>query len=122
MEVEDQNGISTTEILVSGNIVGPLKINPKKLFAGNIKKGELTTLHLTISNLKNGSIFTIPTDNNSFNLKLLKQKKNSGEYSVQIRAPEKPGFFKGEIVIKTGMREQPFLYIPYAGFVRKNGV
>lgn len=116
--IKDPNGISHKEIPITGRVIGPLKVKPQRLFLGNIKKNQLLKARFSISSLKKGSTFTISPVGNTMMLKLVRQKKDSSEYSVEIEAPDKQGFFKGQIVLKTDLEEQPFLYIPYAGFVK----
>jgi hypothetical protein len=119
VEITTPNSVSTTEIAVTGNIVGPLKVEPKRLFVGNVKKRALVRVLFSISSLKNGTPFTVSPVGNTEIVKLLGEKKDLYEYCVQIKVPDTLGFFEDEVVLKTDLKKQGFLHIPYAGFVRE---
>ncbi|MFC1677361.1 DUF1573 domain-containing protein [Planctomycetota bacterium] len=117
VEIVDPNGTYAIDIPVKGNIIGPLKVEPKGINLGEVHKNELIKSQFRISSIRGKTSLNIfPTDK-SVGLELLRQKKGIYEYSVQIQAPNKLGIFKEKITFETNLKEQPFLYIPYIGFV-----
>ena len=117
--IKDQDGLSPAEVPVEGEVIGPLKVIPEHLHLGTVEKNCLIHRSFSIVNLRKDRPVTVsPTGTDKTKLSLEDRGDDRIVYHVELHAPGKGGFFKGELRLETNLKEQALLDIPYAGFVQ----
>lgn len=117
--IKDQGGLSPAEVPVKGEIIGPLKVIPDHLYLGTVEKNGLIRRSFSIVNLTNDEpVIVSPKQTDETTLRLDDVGNDRTVYGVELRAPSNSGFFKGKIRFETNLKEQAFLDVLYAGFVR----
>ena len=117
VNVAKSDGISIIEIPVEAHVVGPLKLEPSRLFLGLLRKGQITEHGFRIATRKAHLPYEVVHIAREDGVEVTRDDRNTGHYAVRIRAPLKGGYFEGEIQLETNLREQRLLRIRYAGLV-----
>lgn len=117
--IKGQDGSSPSEVPIKGEVIGPLKAIPEHFYLGEVEKNCLIRRSFCIVNLRKDRPVTVSSiAADEANLNLEHKERDRTVYRVEFHAPNRAGFFKGNIQLATDLKEQASLHIPYAGFVR----
>ena|GEM_PF-3146586 len=117
--INSQDGSSTIQMPLRGDVMPPLKTIPARLYLGAVRADRPVSVafKVTASLSSNPSPLELaPPRNTSLRVKVTRRNNEEAVCLAEIPAPHKKGFFRGEILLKTGRDTQPELRIPFAGF------
>ncbi len=110
-------------IPVFGEITGDITTYPKKLYYGNIKKGNERTQNVFVKfNKENIKISGVKITPDFLSTKIIENyKKNNAQFLIEVKLQKNAaiGKLKGLLEINTNSKIQPIIKIPIAGEVTK---
>ncbi len=107
-----------------GQVVGNIKYDRQRLYFGSVRAGETVTRELTATNTDpNASDFQITEitcDNENVSGVVMGSTDDGGiKMKFTYNAPKKPGYYNGEIHIKTNVPSERLSVLPFSVLVRK---
>ncbi|GJQ59948.1 MAG: hypothetical protein SCALA701_27490 [Candidatus Scalindua sp.] len=117
----DNNIQPRVTIPIFGDIIGDITTHPKKLYYGNIKKGNERTQKLFVKfNKENIKILGVKVTPDYLSTKIIENyKENRSQFLIEVKLHENAsiGKLNGLLEINTNSKVQPVIKVPIAGEV-----